>query len=268
MGKYKAIIFLLCASAAINGFSQEPRLESGIYRWPKLNNEKTKNSESIRVFHGSTTDLASLDVDVMSIMPDVAAKFGLRTDPVTDEPNVQRLIIIKEGTLEITVGNQTKTVGAGSVAMEDSRAEITLKNVDTHPASVYVFKFKTREALSPERVSNSKGSFIVDWNETVFKTHERGGRRDVYDTSTALFDRFEMHVTMLKAGVSSHDPHRHAAEEIILLMDGDAEMLIGETHSPLLQWGIGFVDSQVLHGITENGNGTRQYYAFQWQVHK
>lgn len=262
------ILAFFCIALASPALSQDQRLASGIYNWANAGLEKAKSVEPIQLLSGSTTELESLLVNVVKIKPGATLAFGGQSDANKNESNVQRLMIIKDGTLQVTAGNRSRTVGAGSVAMADAPGIMTLKSIESKVATVYLLKFKVREKPDPERINNSKGSFIVDWNETVFKAHERGGRRDMYDTSTKLFDRFEMHVTTLKEGVSSHDPHRHAAEEIILLMKGDAEMLIGETRTPLLQWSIGFVDSQVLHGITEKGDGTRQYYAFQWQVHK
>lgn len=260
-----AFFFVALAAPAL---SQDQQLASGIYSWRNAGIEKAKSGEPIQLLRGSTTDLESLLVDVVKIKPGATLAFGVQSGANKNESDVQRLMIIKDGTLQVIAGNQSRTVGTGSVAMADAPGIMTLKNVEDKVATAYLLKFKVKEKPDADRINNSKGSFIVDWNETVFKAHERGGRRDIYDTSTKLFDRFEMHVTTLKEGISSHDPHRHAAEEIILLMKGDAEMLIGETRTPLLQWSIGFVDSQVLHGITENGNGTRQYYAFQWQVHK
>ncbi len=59
------------------------------------------------------------------------------------------------------------------------------------------------------------------------KKTEKGGRREIVDRPTAMFERFEMHVSTLNKGLASHDPHTHAAEEVVLLISGDATMVIG-----------------------------------------
>ncbi len=249
--------------------AQYEPLKSATYEWPNVNIGKGSAGAGRRILEGSTTDLASLEIDAQVVGPGMTLSLSTQHRDVQAQRNDgQRVVIIREGTLEVTAGPQTKVVGAGSVAVADAPGSIELKNVGNGPAAFYNIQLRTKEKFNSQRAQNSKGAFIVDWNDTVFKTHERGGRRNFFDTSTSSFDRFEMHVTMLKGGVSSHDPHKHGAEEIVLLMDGDSEMVIGDMRMPLKQWGIGFVDSQVLHNVSENGKGIRQYYAFQWQVNK
>jgi len=175
---------------------------------------------------------------------------------------------VELGTVKINIGSQSKVVHEGSVALAVSGDKFSLENQGQAIVTFYVLKFKPKARPSATIKQKSQGSFIVDWNETTFKPHERGGRRDIFDRGTNLFERFEMHVTTLNEGLSSHDPHKHNAEEIILLRQGAAEMLIGGEHMQMNTWDAAFLDSQVFHGITKGGEGVREYYAFQWEVTK
>src|SRR4051812_47075792 len=53
-------------------------------------------------------------------------------------------------------------------------------------------------------------------------------QRSIVDTSTAILSKLEIHESTLKPGQNSHPPHRHAHEEVIVLYQGDVDVLQGE----------------------------------------
>ena len=77
--------------------------------------------------------------------------------------------------------------------------------------------------------------------------------------------RFEMHVTTLNEGLQSHDPHTHAAEEIILIIDNQAEMQIGDRFLKGKAGDVYYVGSNVLHGIRNDGTVPCTYFAYQFE---
>ena len=77
--------------------------------------------------------------------------------------------------------------------------------------------------------------------------------------------RFEMHVTTLKEGLKSHDPHIHRAAEIIIVIDGNTEMLIGDKLYKGEKGSVYYLPSNVLHGIQNKGVTTCSYFAFQFE---
>jgi (S)-ureidoglycine aminohydrolase len=106
---------------------------------------------------------------------------------------------------------------------------------------------------------------MKDWNKIEFKPHDKGGVRNYFETSTAMCKRLEMHVTTLNAGLKSHDPHTHVAEEIILMMDGKTEMQIDKNLYKGKEGSIFFVNSGELHGIKNEGITPCTYFAFQFE---
>jgi (S)-ureidoglycine aminohydrolase len=79
-----------------------------------------------------------------------------------------------------------------------------------------------------------------------------------------MLHRFDIHVTQLNPGFKSHDPHTHKNEEIILLLDGNGVMQIGETKQPCGPNDAVFLNSLVLHNITNTGTVPALYFAIQW----
>ena len=106
---------------------------------------------------------------------------------------------------------------------------------------------------------------MIDWNDVAFVETEKGGKRQIIDRATTMFARFEMHVTTLNKGLVSHAPHKHQAEEVIILIKGNAEMQIGDTHNKAEPGALVFLESQGAHALKNTGNGPCEYFAFQWQ---
>ncbi len=104
------------------------------------------------------------------------------------------------------------------------------------------------------------------WENIPFKANNNGGgRHDFFEQPTAMQKRFEMHVTTLKEGLRSHDPHTHRAEEIIFVIDGETEMLAGNVVVKTAAGGFYYLGSNVLHGIKNIGTKVSSYFAIQFE---
>ncbi|HWA32723.1 MAG TPA: hypothetical protein VG737_01270 [Cyclobacteriaceae bacterium] len=256
-------LFALIAIATSSPLhAQEMSLKSGVYPIKTYKNTEVRFDNPSQIMKGGTTMLADLDIVLDGL------KAGQKSETLT-YPDAEVMIIVTSGSrLRINVGGQVKIISDGGVALAVAGDKLTLENLGNADVTYFVLKFTPKSRPSADRTIKSQGSFVVPWGATTFKPHDRGGRRDIFDRATNLFERFEMHVTTLNEGLSSHDPHKHNAEEIILLKRGKAEMLIGGEHMKMDTWDVAFLDSQVLHGITNGGTGEREYYAFQWEVTK
>ena len=86
-----------------------------------------------------------------------------------------------------------------------------------------------------------------------------------FEQGTAMSKRFEMHVTTLKEGIRSHDPHTHRAEEIVLMIEGNTEMQIGQTFVKGTNGDLYYLGSNVLHAIRNIDTKPCMYFAFQFE---
>ncbi len=251
---------IVIAAFSVPLHAQDNPLKSDVF--PIKTYKNTQFDNPSQIMKGSTTMLADLDIVLSGL------KAGQKSVPQT-YPDAEVMIIVTSGSrLRISVGSELKIISEGGVAYAVAGDKFSLENLGHADVTYFVLKFTPKSSPLSDRKEKSQGSFIVSWSATTFKPHERGGRRDIFDRATNLFERFEMHVTTLNEGLPSHDPHRHNAEEIILLKRGAAEMLIASENVPMDTWDIAFLDSQVFHGITKGGTGEREYYAFQWEVTK
>ena len=79
-----------------------------------------------------------------------------------------------------------------------------------------------------------------------------------------MLNRFDIHVTQLNVGFKSHEPHTHVNEEIILMLDGNAEVQIGTDHQKANPGDVVLYGSNILHNITNVGSIPCMYFAIQW----
>jgi quercetin dioxygenase-like cupin family protein len=69
-------------------------------------------------------------------------------------------------------------------------------------------------------------SVAFEWNDLKVKATAKGETRKVFQTPTATLDELECHVTTLNPGVTSHPPHQHPDEEILIVKEGVVEALV------------------------------------------
>ena len=107
-------------------------------------------------------------------------------------------------------------------------------------------------------------SRIFDWDSLKVAQTKVGSRRDVVRSPTATLDELEMHITTLNAGMESHPPHQHAAEELLIIKEGTLEALVNGQTLKVGPGSIVFQASNQPHTIRNIGTGPATYHVVQW----
>jgi (S)-ureidoglycine aminohydrolase len=245
---------VFCASA----MAQVDSLESNVYRWNNLQVEKSDTRERRQILKGITTDLRYLEIHATTVEP--------QKSPHASHSHVdsEELVIVKEGTLKVTTNDESRVLGPGSIAIALPGDQHGLENAGDTPVTYYVFRYRSKSPVNVERGRKAGGSFMIDWNDVVMKKTQTGGRRQHFDHATAMFDRFEMHVTTLNAGLTTHQPHTHRAEEFVLIIKGEVEMQIGDAWHKASAGDVIFLASEIPHALRNIGSEQTEYFAFQW----
>lgn len=103
------------------------------------------------------------------------------------------------------------------------------------------------------------GSFVVHASETREQVKATSTRADYCDQATATLSRFEVHRTTLQPGAKPHEAHRHEREEMMIVLDGELEVLIEDTRTRIGAGSAFFVVSNDLHGVTNVGDQPATY---------
>jgi (S)-ureidoglycine aminohydrolase len=252
---YVALLLPLVAAA------QSAPITAGVFRWSDTT-AKQRDGRAERTFvSGSTMDLARLDIRAVTLPPRRATDTAI----VVGENDSEVLLIIKDGQLGITIDGKRKLVSSGSVALALPGDQILVVNEGAKPATYYLFTYVSKAPPDVARGKIAGGSFLVDWSEVDAKKSATGMRRDILDRPTAMFRRLEMHVSTLNEGLTNHGVRTHRAEELVLVREGRAEMVIDTPGHALAVGDIAFLAANVPQSLKSTGTGPTEYFSFQWQ---
>ena len=107
-------------------------------------------------------------------------------------------------------------------------------------------------------------SSAFDWNKIEMVKTEKGGLRNFYDTRTETLEQLEVHVTTLNPGITSHVPHQHPNEEMIIVKEGVVEELVNGEFKKLGPGSIIFQAPNQLHTIRNARDTPATYFAIKW----
>lgn len=234
-------------------------LPPGVYEFLKLKTVKEETRLRKQVLEGSTTSLSHFEVHSSTIPPGRSAHAAHVHD------DIEELIIVKEGQIKITIKDQSKIVGPGSIGFAMPGDTHGFENAGNTPATYYVLKYKSRLPMNTERANQNGGSFILNWSELPMTKTEKGGRREFFNRPTSQLLKFEMHTTALNPGLDSHAQHTHKEEEIILMLRGNVTMHIANDFYKAGPGDVVFLPSQIPHALKNTGNEQCEYFAFQWK---
>lgn len=109
-------------------------------------------------------------------------------------------------------------------------------------------------------------STVFEWPSMKVEKTNVGARRSVVQTPTATLDELEIHITTLNPGQTSHAPHQHPAEELIIIKEGTLESLVNGQTRRVGPGSIVFQASNQLHGIRNVGDTPATYHVIQWKT--
>jgi len=243
-------------------FSHEAKskiIESRVYSFSKSKVEKTGSGEKRELMKGETSRQAKFEIVAITLAS------GKSRQVKRSLSDFEEIIFIKEGALKIRVGDATKTMADGSVALIMPGDEYLIENAGKSNATYYLIQYKPDRPVDLLRGKNAGGSVLLNWDSIQFTPHDKGGIRRFFDRKSVMSDRIEMHATTLNPAIKSHDPHTHLPDEIVIMMEGATEMEIGSGIYQGKSGDVYFLGSNIPHAIRNTGDKPCRYLAFQWE---
>jgi quercetin dioxygenase-like cupin family protein len=99
---------------------------------------------------------------------------------------------------------------------------------------------------------------IIPWDEKTAHHHARGLMHPFVNEQCGA-RQLRMHVSVINAGEAPHAPHQHAGEEVIYLMEGTAEALMGDAWQRVEAPAAIFFPERVMHGMRNVGSKPMKY---------
>ena len=136
---------------------------------------------------------------------------------------------------------------------------ITATSQDTGAAQAKTQSGKAEPVLGPA---------VFHWDDLKPEKSSVGAHASICDQPTATVNQLEMHVGMLNPGETSHPPHRHVNEELIILKEGTCETLSNGQWVRVEAGSVVFNASNSLHGFRNVGQWPAVYHVINWSPNK
>lgn len=124
--------------------------------------------------------------------------------------------------------------------------------------------------LSVTAIAASKapalGSTAIDWQSVPVQQEEVRAVRQFMRAPTATLDELELHVTTLQPGTTSHAPHKHPNEELVIVKEGTVEVLVDGQLKRVGPGSVVFNASNQMHSLRNVGDGPATYHVINWKT--
>jgi len=108
----------------------------------------------------------------------------------------------------------------------------------------------------------------IEWKDIKVIKTAIGESRKVFNGPTETLEKLDVHITTLNPGDSSHAPHHHPEEEMLIIKEGNVKALVDGEWKAVGPGSIVFEGSNHVHALKNNGNTPCTYYAIQWRSTK
>jgi quercetin dioxygenase-like cupin family protein len=109
------------------------------------------------------------------------------------------------------------------------------------------------------------GPSVFTWQEMKPHDTDVGTYAQVMKGPTATLEELELHVTTLKPGTSSHPPHEHPNEELVIIREGQVETLSDGVWKKVGPGGVIFNASNSPHALRNIGTTNAVYHVINWK---
>ena len=123
----------------------------------------------------------------------------------------------------------------------------------------------TLGAVAARSQTSVMHSALFEWNDVTAKKTDVGALRQFFRSPTATLDELELHVTTLNPGVSSHPPHKHPNEELVIIKEGTVEAMVNGELKKAGPGSVIFNASNELHSIRNTGTTPATYHVINWR---
>lgn len=252
-------LFIITQLICMTSFAQLQTIGSAVFHWNELPVKKDNQRAGRKIAEGTTNEFSYFEIHATT------QEKGAVPRPPHAQEDLEEVIIIKDGELTCTIGDKKAVLRRGSVLLIPPHAMQTFENTGDGPVSYYVFMFCSKKPMDIERNNKAGGILLVDADTITYTENNEKGTKKYFNRPTAMCENYEMHTTTLKKKGPSHAPHQHLDTEIILVIDGDVEMMIDGKNYKGSAGDMFIAESGKMHGVSNPSDKQCSYFAFKWR---
>lgn len=238
--------------------AQLKNVNEGVYKWKDHPVKLGELKESRKILEGVSPHFEYLEIHATTQYP------GAMPGKAHATEDMEECIIVTEGQMKITIEGESKIIGPAGVFLLMPTHMHSIENVGNTNLTYFVMKYKSKKKIDLERGMADGGSMMLNADSLINTTKGDRGRRSYFDRSTAMCERFEMHVTTLNKKGLSHEPHAHVETEIILVLSGETAMTIDGKEYKASKGDFYFMTAPSVHGVRNTSDEPCSYFAYKW----
>ncbi|MDN3690723.1 cupin domain-containing protein [Cyclobacterium jeungdonense] len=250
--KTLSLILLAMAFTQVHAQQNQPH-PSAVFEYRMLPVTTREMAEVRHLMNWPTKTLENFHVEQLDLKA---------TESIELDDDKEMLVLVLNGALQLETDNSTEVMEERSIAWLPRNKNFKMAPQNSS-ASVYLIRWDVDGDANKVAVDRPEAK-IFHYDAMDFQETAKGGRRAVMREETETLQELEMHITTLKEGEKSHDPHVHADEEIILVLQGHVAEHINGTEYQLGPGSLVFLSAYDPHGIRNVGEGECEYYAIRW----
>ena len=104
------------------------------------------------------------------------------------------------------------------------------------------------------------------WEDIAVRNTEAGQRRDVTQQPTRTLTELEMHITTLNPKTTSHAPHTHPNEEMVIVKEGTLQAHVNGKEIVVGPGSVLFFASMQPHAVQNIGDTPATYHVINWKT--
>jgi quercetin dioxygenase-like cupin family protein len=104
------------------------------------------------------------------------------------------------------------------------------------------------------------------WPDIAARDTDVGQYRHVVRQPTRTLDELEMHITTLKPRTSSHAPHTHPNEELVIVKEGTLQAHVNGEEIVVGPGSVLFFASNQPHAVQNIGDSPATYHVINWKT--
>lgn len=108
-------------------------------------------------------------------------------------------------------------------------------------------------------------SSIFDSVQGTIRQTKAGSVLQFLQSSTAMLEELECHMTTVSPGLPAHSPHEHHDEELVIVKEGEITVLLNGAENRVAAGSVVFMASGEHHGIRNGGHIPARYYVIRWR---
>lgn len=238
--------------------AQLKNVNEGAYKWEDHPVKQGDLRESRKILEGVSPHFEYLKIHATTQFP------GAEPGKAHASKDMEECIIVTEGQMKITIEGESRILGPAGVFLLMPTHMHSIENLGDTNLTYFVMKYRSKKKMDIERGMTAGGSLMLNADSlTITQNGDRGSRR-YFDRSTAMCERFEMHVTFLNKKGPSHEAHKHNETEIILVLSGKTEMTIEGKEYQANKGDFYFMTASSDHGVRNATDKPCSYFAFKW----